>query len=204
MGIEKKGDTCLPFVCYTGLFLGLSAVISFFHAINGSSFIYNVDAPVQDYPTFLYLGKLLRYFFSTGEIRLYDFSIGLGGDLISTLNSNGVGDPINLLSVFAVGKFAVCLYEFTLFLRWYLCGAGMCLFCREHKKPVGLSVVAAMLYCFSAFTLPSGVQYYQILNAAYILPFLLIQIERLVGQDEGKMRGGGGKIFPSYCVTGVL
>lgn len=189
---NKRKDRLLPFVYYTGLFLLLLGVVIFFHAVNGYSFIYNVDAPLQDYPAFLYLGKLLRHFFATGEIRLYDFSIGLGGDVISTLNSNGVGDPLNLFSVFAVGRAAVYVYEFTLFLRWYLCGAGMLLFCRKHGKDAGLSVTAAMLYPFSAFALPNALQYYQIMNAAYILPLLLIQIEELAGQKE-KARGEGVK-----------
>lgn len=56
-----------------------------------------------------FLGKLLRYFFSAGNLRLWDFSIGLGSDVISPLNFNGFGDPLNVLLVFAVGKAAVAL-----------------------------------------------------------------------------------------------
>lgn len=187
----KKRDTGRALGYYTGVFLLLLGVLVFFHTINGSTFIYNVDAPVQDYPTFLYMGKLLRHFFSTGKIRLYDFSIGLGGDVISTLNSNGIGDPLNLLSVFAVGRAAVYLYEFTIFLRLYICGISMLLFCRKHRQDENLSALAAVLYVFSAYALPYGLQYYQILNAAYIFPLLLIQLEDLIGQD--KMGRGGIK-----------
>lgn len=190
MNTKVKRDKWLLFGCYSGVFFALFGVAILFHVINGRSFIYNVDAPGQDYPTFLYLGKLLRYFLSTGKIRLYDFSIGLGNDVISPLNFNGFGDPMNLLSVFAVGKCAVYLYEFTLILRLWLCGASMLLFCRRQGKDACLSVLAAVLYAFSAFTLPNGVQFYQILNAAYIFPLLLIQLKELIGYDERMRRGG--------------
>lgn len=189
MNTKVKREKWLLFGCFSGLFLLFFGVLAFFHILNGSSFIYNVDAPKQDYPTFLYLGKLLRHFFSTGSLRLYDFSIGLGNDVISTLNSNGIGDPLNLLSVFAVGGGALYLYEFTLILRLYLCGIGMLLFCRKHRMDVGMSVLAAVLYTFSAFSLPNGMQYYQILNAAYIFPFLLIQTEELVSHEGEKNSG---------------
>ena len=124
MKIESKREKWLPFGWYSALFFVFFGVGILFHVINGRSFIYNVDAPGQDYPTFLYFGKLLRRFLSTGSVRLYDFSIGLGSDVISPLNFNGFGDPLNLLSVFAVGKGAVRLYEFTLILRLWLCGAA--------------------------------------------------------------------------------
>lgn len=190
MDTNAKGDKRLLFGWYSGLFLLFFGVVAFFHIINGSSFIYGVDAFRQDYPVFLYLGKVLRHFFSTGSFRLYDFSIGLGDNVISPLNHNGFGDPLNLLAVFAVGKGAVLLYEFTLVLRWYLCGAAMLLFCQKHGKAADMSVLAALLYAFSAFTLPYGVQFYQMLNAAYIFPLLLIQVEELI-ERSGDQRGGG-------------
>ena len=84
MKIESKREKWLPFGWYSALFFVFFGVGILFHVINGRSFIYNVDAPGQDYPTFLYFGKLLRRFLSTGSVRLYDFSIGLGSDVILT------------------------------------------------------------------------------------------------------------------------
>ena len=201
MQAEIKREKWLFFGWYSGLFFVFSGVAILFHAVNGRSFVYNVDAHLQDYPVFLYSGRLLRHFFATGSLRFYDFSIGLGHDVISPLNFNGFGDPLNLLSVFAVGRGALYLYEFTLILRLYLCGIGMLLFCRKRGKSVHMSVLAAVLYTFSAFALPNGLQFYQILNAAYIFPLLLIQLEEVIGHDE-KVRGG--KALSPYCVTGML
>lgn len=193
MDTNAKGGKRLLFLWYSGAFLLFFGVAALFHIINGSSFIYGVDAFRQDYPAFLYLGKVLRHFFSTGNFRLYDFSIGLGDNVISPLNHNGFGDPLNLLAVFAVGRGAVLLYEFTLILRWYLCGAAMLLFCQKHGKAADISVLAAILYAFSTFVLPYGLQFYQMLNAAYLFPLLLIQLEELIGRREGQ-RGGGVKL----------
>ena len=50
MKIESKREKWLPFGWYSALFFVFFGVGILFHVINGRSFIYNVDAPGQDYP----------------------------------------------------------------------------------------------------------------------------------------------------------
>lgn len=178
------------YLFYTLGFCVLSGIIVFFQVINGRSFIHVVDILDQDYSVFLYLGRQLRQALGSGTLHFYDFSIGLGADLISYLNNNGLGDPLNLLSVFAIGKAAPQIYALALFLRMYLAGIGMLMYCRSHGKEKGLCILAALSYAFSLFAITYGLQYYQTMNAAYLFPFLLLQLERLIQRKESDVSGG--------------
>lgn len=178
------------YLLYTLGFCVLSGIIVFFQVINGRSFIHVVDILDQDYSVFLYLGRQLRQALGSGTLHFYDFSIGLGADLISYLNNNGLGDPLNLLSVFAIGKAAPQVYALTLFLRMYLAGIGLLMYCRSHGKEKGLCILAALSYAFSLFAITYGLQYYQTMNAAYLFPFLLLQLERLIQRKEPDVSAG--------------
>lgn len=180
---------------YTVGFLLFVVLIVFFPLVNHHSFIRVEDGWNQDYPIFLYYGKQLRRFVHTGQFSFYDFSIGLGGDMISTLNHNGFGDPLNLLSFFAVGEAAMYLYAFVLFLRMYLAGAGMLLYCDRHGRKGSLCILAGLLYAFSLFVLTWGTQFFQTLNATYLLPPLLLCLETLLREDEKKGAIASGVAF---------
>lgn len=181
--------------CYTLGFLFLAGLVVLFPAVKHHSFVRVEDGWNQDYPIFLYFGKQLRLFLHTGKIFFYDFSIGLGGDIISTLNHNGFGDPINLLSIFAVGEAAMYVYAFALFLRMYLAGAGMLLYCDRHGRKKSLCIVAGLSYAFSLFALTWGTQFFQTLNATYLLPLLLLCLETLLREDEKKSAIASGVGF---------
>lgn len=177
---------------YTVGFLFFVGLIVLFPAINHHSFVRVEDGWNQDYPIFLYFGKQLRRLVHTGQFPFYDFSIGLGGDIISTLNHNGFGDPINLLSYFAVGEAAMYVYAFALFLRMYLAGAGMLLYCDRHGRKGSLCITAGLSYAFSLFVLTWGTQFFQTLNATYLLPPLLLCLEGLLIEDEKKSTVASG------------
>lgn len=175
-GRKKNRD----FLIYTVSFLFVVLIFSFFLGRNGVTFIRKSDPFNQDYPIFLYLGNCLRRFLFYAEVTTYDFTIGLGENVIAPLNLYGFGDPLNLLSVFATGRNAEYLYAFLILLRMYLAGMGMILYLRSHGHIGLLAVGASVIYCFSHFAVVEGMYFYQVLNAMYLLPFLLMQMENLI------------------------
>lgn len=191
--IEKK--KCRLYGCYTVSFLLFLILVVFFSVVNGHSFVRVEDGWNQEYPVFLYLGRQLRRFVRTGQIFFYDFSIGLGGDMISTMNHHGFGDPINLLSFFAVGEAAIYAYALAYFLRMYLAGAGMLLYCDRHGKKGSLCILAGLSYAFSLFALTWGTQFFQTLNATYLLPPLLLCLETLLREHEKTSTVAAGVAF---------
>lgn len=169
---------------YTALFIMFLAFLFTVFACRGRSFIHTGDPFDQDYPIFLYLGKYLQGILNGEGIRLYDFSIGLGENVIAPLNLYGFGDPLNLLSVFVTPGNGEFIYTFLLSVRLYLVGLGMLVFLKDHGHQGLLAVGGALLYAFSLFSICRGLHFYSLLNAMYLFPFLLIQLERLISQKR--------------------
>lgn len=169
---------------YTALFMALSAFLLTVFAYRGKSFIHTGDPFDQDYPIFLYMGKCLQGLLKGEGIHLYDFAIGLGENVIAPLNLYGFGDPLNLLSVFVTPSNGELLYTFLLFARLYLAGLGMLVFLKNHGHQGLLSAGGALLYAFSLFSVCRGLHFYSLLNAMYLFPFLLIQLELLISQKR--------------------
>lgn len=180
---KKKKD----FLAYTVLFLILAVMMVAVFAFKGKSFIHTGDPFDQDYPIFLYLGRCLQGIIKGENIHLYDFSIGLGENVIAPLNLYGFGDPLNLLSIFVSQSNAENLYTFLLFTRLYLSGLGMLAFLRHHNHQGCLAVGGALSYAFSMFSIIRGFHFYSLLSAMYLFPFLLIQLELLI---KGKKQYG--------------
>ena len=57
--------------------------------------------------------KILETLFETHKFVLpqWDFSIGLGSDILTTLHFYAIGDPLDLLSIACPAKYAAYLYS---------------------------------------------------------------------------------------------
>ena len=73
----------------------------------------------QHYRAMLYYSRYLKnivgsFFKGNFEIPLWDFSIGEGADIIRTLHSDAVGDPLTFLSIFTPSMFGMLavIYSF--------------------------------------------------------------------------------------------
>ena len=55
-------------------------------------------------------------------VPTWDFSIGYGADIITTLSYYGLGDPLDLLAAFVPGRWTEQLLEGLIVLRLYLAG----------------------------------------------------------------------------------
>mgnify|MGYP001038588953 FL=1 len=145
---KKKKDI---WVSYVLLFILFSGLFLAYLSLKGRTLIHTADPFDQDYPIFLYMGKLLRKMITGQGITLYDFSVGLGENVIAPLNLYGFGDPLNVFSVFATEKSAEMIYTILLLIRLFLAGVGMLLFFGRHGHKSILCSAGALLYVFSLF-----------------------------------------------------
>lgn len=178
--IKRKKEVLI----YTGLFMVLSVMMAAVFNFRGRSFIHTADPFDQDYPIFLYLGRCLRDVIRGKGIHLYDFSVGLGENIIAPLNLYGFGDPLNLLSVFANESNAEFLYTVLLFARLYLAGISMIAFLKHYNHQGLLTAGGGILYAFSMFSITRGFHFYSLMNAMYLFPFLLIQLEVMISRKK--------------------
>ncbi|MCC8137156.1 MAG: YfhO family protein [Clostridiales bacterium] len=184
-----KNGICL----YTILFL-LLVIIGYLPLWkNGLSVIWNVDGIGQYYPSFLYIGQYLRNFLSGlmhGKLILpvWDLSIGMGEDITGVLNYYGFGDPINLLSVFAVSKNGAYIFTICFFLRLWLAGYTFQLYCQEIHISRTAAVLSSFCYAFCGFAVYGGGRYIEWLSVLIYFPLLLSGAEKIIKGEKRSAR----------------
>ena len=82
-------------LAYTALFALLMGIWAAIFALNGQSFIQYGDTLKQHYPFLVYYGRWLRQavrcVLTGAAMPTWDFSIGYGADIITTLSYYGLG-----------------------------------------------------------------------------------------------------------------
>lgn len=171
---------------YTVLFLVTFVLACSPFFAEGRTLIWSAsDGHTQHYPALAYIGRYLRQLawnFLHGDfsIPLFDLSLAMGGDVISTLNYYGFGDPLNLLSVFTPTHYIEGLYNFLVMLRLYLAGLSFCYLCAYHKKPLSHALAGALIYVFSGYMTYSAFAHPFFLNPMIQLPLLLVGIDMVI------------------------
>ncbi len=155
----------------------------------GKSLVWKIDGLGQYYTSFLYIGQYLRkYFFNClrGNVALplFDISIGMGEDVIGTLNYYGFGDPLNILAVFATDQNGAYVFTGMYFLRLYLSGLCFRKYCSYFGLDETLSNAGALSYIFSGYALIGGARYMQFLTPMIYLPLMLLGCERIFREKK--------------------
>ena len=128
------------FLLYSAAFLVCAALCYFWFIINKKTLIINSDGWRQHFAAFVYFGKygreILETLFETHKFVLpqWDFSIGLGSDILTTLHFYAIGDPLDLLSIACPAKYAAYLYSLLSLFRLYLAGLSFGAFCFIKKQ----------------------------------------------------------------------
>lgn len=170
---------------YTLLFI-LMCVLVFMPFISANkTFVCEYDGFRQHYKALMYYGQWLRsiarslLFDHKLVIPMWNFSLGQGSDVITTLHYYAVGDPLNILSIFVSSKYTYYLYDALILLRIYLSGLFFSMFCYKMKNTSKIAVMAgALSYAFCGFVI-MYIRHPYFLNPMVYLPLLLIGVERV-------------------------
>ena len=163
-GVKKSA------VLYFGLYTAVCCIalfVIFFHFIEErKSFIWVPDSASQHFSAFVYYGKYLReiarnLFAGRFVIPQYNFSIGFGEDILTTLHYYVIGDPLNLISVVIPSKYAPYVYTLLMVLRYYLAGLAFTVLAKYKKIPAFAAVSGSVIYTFTVY-----LQYMHVLQAA--------------------------------------
>ena len=111
------------YLIYSGVFLFCVICFYLYLFLNGKTSVnYVSDGMNQHYRSLLYYSRYLKNVFLKREVPLWDFSLGEGADIIKTLHSDAVGDPLTFLSVSVPERFIPQYYVFNTIIRIYLAG----------------------------------------------------------------------------------
>lgn len=175
---------------YTLCFTATAAVIYCVFALNGKSFVQKGDALLQHFNCLAYYGGYLRtiihelFLHGKWSIPQWDFHIGYGMDILTTLNYYVIGDPLNLLSVFFSPQKTEYLYDGLVLLRMYLAGTSFSALCFYYQKSRFGVLVGALVYVFCGYALLAGVKHPFFINPMIYLPIILLGIEKIVRKEK--------------------
>lgn len=144
----------------------------------------------QHYPAVAYFCDYLRCairdFLQTGVLNLpeWDFQIGVGADILTSLNYYAIGDPLNLLYVFVRPAQSEHMYAFLTVLRLFLAGSGFLCYAIFRKQRCFSSIAGAICYAFCGFALTAAAYHPFFVNAMIYLPLFLLGIERIFAGEK--------------------
>lgn len=185
-GVSKRSTY---FLLYTATFLICSACIYVWFARTGRSLISTGDGWKQHFPAFVYFGQygrtVLRTLLTEHQLVLpqWNFSLGYGGDILTTLHYYVIGDPLDLLSIACPTRYAVYLYSFLSLFRLYLAGLGFGAFCRYKKQGAPLPVaVGSVCYVFFTYSFLLVARHPFFALPMVYLPLLLLGVEQVLAK----------------------
>lgn len=170
----RKGNVQY-FCMYTAGFLAAALLLLLIFAKEHASFTKMADGVAQHYAVLMWIRNTLRQFLHGNfALPMVDFSVGQGFDVIGTLNYYGVGDPVNLLTVFFADNHLDQMYMFLILFRMYLSGLTFSYYCSTAGIQRKASVLCgSWLYVFCSFALIGGMKHPLFLNGMLYLPLLL-------------------------------
>lgn len=177
----RKGNVQY-FCMYTAGFLAAALLLLLIFAKEHASFTKMGDGVAQHYAVLMWIRNTLRQFLHGNfALPMVDFSVGQGFDVIGTLNYYGVGDPVNLLTVFFADNHLDQMYMFLILFRMYLSGLTFSYYCSTAGIQRKASVLCgSWLYVFCSFALIGGMKHPLFLNGMLYLPLLLAGTEKVL------------------------
>ena len=180
-----KGKRYAYLVSYTVLFCFFSLIIFFYFPLYHKGFIWQQDGLKQHYNGLLYYSKYLKGIIGTllsgGGLHIpkWDFSIGYGSDIITTLHYYAIGDPLTLLSAFVPLSLMEFFYAGLFFLRSYIGGLGFSFMSLSRGHSRFYTLMGALIYCFAAFGLVLGLMHGIFMVPVCYFPWMIYGVDRI-------------------------
>ena len=171
---------------YTALWFLCVAVICLVFRINGKTFVWKTDALPQHYIAFNYLCEWLHSLLVEHRFPgFFNFTMGQGLDILTTLDSYDFTDPVSVVAALIVPLSRVQRYTLMIFLKLYLTGFSFLLYCSAAERKNRFAVLAgALAYTFSGAVLYTFARHPNYANWAYYFPFLLAGVEYYTGKKK--------------------
>lgn len=187
--VRKRNERMVWLGSYTLLFAVMAALTFFWYIITDMTLISDTAGMGQYYSSLLYFRSYLRDVLvnligGNGLVLpTYEFTLGLGGDILTTLVQYALGDPLSLLCMFFdEDKMWLC-YNIIVILRMYFSGLafGMLSFtvCGREKPAVGV-LAGSACYAFCGWALCASVNNVYFLNPLIWLPLVIAGAQKIL------------------------
>ncbi|MDO4479018.1 MAG: YfhO family protein [Lachnospiraceae bacterium] len=162
---------------YSILCITFALLIWYFYMQADRTVIWIYDGVYQHYAAFDYLCEAIKDLFH-GNFAFFDYTIGQGADIYTTLNSYNLTDPVSALCACLVFLSRTTRYTLMLFIKLYLGGAAVIFYGYCIKSKNGFVVMcAALTYAFSGHMIYVLPRHPNFSCWYYCLPLILAGVE---------------------------
>jgi len=123
---------------------------------------------------------ILIDFFKIGKFNLFSWDVFLGNDMFLNYLYLMLGDVFSYLCVLVPNSSISDLYIILIYFRLFLLGISFIIYSKSIKITNFSSIIGALIYVFSSYSLYLSISNPYILNMMILVPFLLIGIEKLI------------------------
>ncbi len=186
---SRRRRTWIWYGMYTVLFLLLSVCIFSPFWAEARTIMKAGDARDQHYRFLIYTARAVRRVILNAlhgkfGVPMFDLSMGMGSDVIGTLNPHGDTDPISLLAALVLTKYGEFAYTFIDFFRLYLAGLSFLYLCDYFNKRGGVSLAGSMIYCFSGIALYAVSTHPYFVSPMIVLPLMVVGVEKVLRKER--------------------
>ena len=185
---KNRGALCRGalgyWVRYSLLFAAVMAVGYSALWLNGKTLMWRMDEAGQSYVAFAYMGQWLRQWarqiLTGGGVMppLFELSLGMGADVIQTLNYVGFGNPILALFSLLPSAWWAAAFTAAVLAQVYLAGLAFSWYAFEWKVSTGHALIGSLCYAFCGHALVYQTVFSPYLAPILYLPVMLLGFER--------------------------
>ncbi|WP_161878020.1 YfhO family protein [Alkalibacterium sp. MB6] len=181
----KKGIDKQTLLFYSIAFILMSTLIYSYFVIKGQSFIWDGDGLSQHYLLFYdYVDKLQGLFKGEG-FALWDWSIGMGADTITSYGYYVIGDPFVYLGVLFPPALRELAYHLLILLRMWCVGGSYLLLARKMSLSHGAGLIGSVMYAFSHYVIYNVTRHPFFILPMIFYPLLCLGVEKLFKKESG-------------------
>ncbi len=190
MGLKRDRGKISFYVLYTAMFCVAALLTFWYFGYYKKSMIWAYDGLYQHYNAFVYLGSWCRELLKNIVIEhnfvlpMWEWGLGYGSDVFTTLSYYTFGDPVALISVFFPVAYAETGYTIAILLRFYIAGIAFCLYSRKMNCESWSTICAAIVYTFCAFAVYFGARHPFFISPMAYFPLILLGCEKIFRKES--------------------
>lgn len=186
MELENKQNTSKAILGYSLFFIGIIVLIYGYFVQSGTSFIWHSDGFTQHYLLFKdYLGMWRDFFLNPlNGFQHWDWTIGLGADVISSYGYYVVGDPFVYLGLLFPVSMTEFAFHFLVLLRIYCIGVAFIFYARKMGMKGTSLLAGTLVYTFAHYVTLNATRHPFFLMPMILFPLLCLGIEKILHQES--------------------
>lgn len=177
-----KGKRLRTLLLYTLLFAVTAAGVFIWFMLENKSLIWYADGVQQHLPALIYYSDWLK-----SGANLWDFSLGLGADVLTTLNYYCIGDPLTIFCVFFNAENMHIFFTILIFVRLYLAGLAFLGICSRFKLDSTPSLAGALMYSLCCYAVILSTVHPFFVNALIYFPLMIWGMEKLIQRENAAL-----------------